>query len=104
MVSEGIMIIKAPKSTQTGLYDIKETGDSLEFSHIENITPAMERAAEVRKNSNNGWTEGKGFRHIASVPPSEFFKHPEWAEDKDALIKWLKTDYGSLFRTVGGGL
>jgi len=98
------MIIKAPKGSPTGLYDIKSNGEKLEFSHIEEITPVLERVADVRKNSDNGWTEGKGFRHIASIPACEFVRHPELAYDHKALIKWLKTEYGSLFRTVNGGL
>jgi hypothetical protein len=98
------MIIKAPKNSQTGLYDIKANGENLEFNHIQEITPVLERAADIRKDSNNGWTEKKGFRHIACVPTCEFVKHPELAYDQKALTRWLKTEYGSMFRTVDGGL
>ncbi len=98
------MIIKAPEDSQTGLYRIDSDKDSLEFNHIQNITPVLERAKDVRKESDNGWTEGRGFRHIASIPTCEFVTHPELVYDKKALIKWLKTEYGSMFKTVNGGI
>ena len=98
------MIIKAPKNTPTGLYDAKGSGDKIIFDHIQNIQPVLERAADIRKNSDNGWSEKRSFRHIACIPTVEYFNHPEWEQDKQALVKWLKTEYGSAFRTVSGGL
>lgn len=92
--------------TSDFLANIEAKKDKVLFTRVYDPTPAMKQAHEDRKDLSQGWSKDRTMRRIASIPPQEFFKHPEWEEeliaygDSPSMRKWLQTEYGSLFKTV----
>jgi len=97
------MIIKTDKNI-AGLAKIDYKGDNFIFTHAELITPIMEKAHILREFGNNGWTTDKGYRQIGTIPAIEFVRHPEWANNTEEILKWLRSGEGEAFRTVKGGI
>lgn len=97
------MIIKTNKNIE-GLAKIEYEKDNFIFTHAQNITPSLEQAHLLREFGNNGWSTDKNYRRIATIPSIEFVRHPEWAQDTEQIIKWLKSEDGKPYRTVKGGI
>lgn len=80
-------------------------GDKFKLLHVQNIEPILKSAHLQRQSDNNGWTDGKRFRKIATIPSLEIVKHPElMSGDAKVMRKYLMSDEGSKFRTVRGGI
>jgi hypothetical protein len=100
------MIIRSKADPHSGLAQIDAAKDKLIFTHVFNPMPTMAAAAEARKDPNQGWSKDRTRRKIASIPPLEWFKHPEWDEeiiasgDSPSMRRWLQSDYGRMFKTV----
>ena len=86
------------------LMGIEAKGDNLLFNHVQNITPDLEFCHEMRQANGNGFSDNKLQRHIGRIPDLIFIQHPEWNEDPSLIKKWLKTEEGRPFMTVGGGI
>jgi hypothetical protein len=95
------MIIQSNK-VQEGLQNIIDRGDKRIFQHLENVTPMMKTAQEMREHSNNGWTEKKSMRHIASLPNMIVLKYPELLQDQTGALlrKFLQTEEGMRYACV----
>ena len=93
------MIVRSNKIFD-GLISTDYKGGKFTFTHAQNIDDSARIASDLRKatDETKGWSKSKEFKLIASIPMLEYVKHPEWVEDRKALLKWLKTDYGSLFK------
>lgn len=86
------------------LIEMHKVGDGVVFRRVMDVSGALERAKSMREYSNNGWTKGKQFRHVGCIPASVFVQHPEFTNDPDLLIKFLKSEQGAPYRTVTKGL
>lgn len=86
------------------LVGVENKGDKKLFHHIQNITPTLEMCSEMRNADGNGWSKEKTRRHVGSIPEMIFLQHPEWTQDPRLITKWLKTEEGKMFATVGGGI
>ena len=93
-------LIREPNSYGAGLVEIKADNDKFIFLHAQDVTPILVKAHDIRKHSDNGWTEDRNFRQIGAIPEIEFLKHPEWMHEPDLIAKWLNSDEGRGFRTV----
>ena len=95
------MIIRSNKA-QEGLQRIIDKGDQRIFQHLEDVTPMMKTAQAVREHSNNGWTEKKSMRHIASLPSTIVLKYPEMLQDRTGTLlrKFLQTEEGMRYACV----
>lgn len=82
------------------LHDIEAEKDKLKFLHVQNVAPVMAEVADIRKNSDRGFTQGRTLQHVGKIPDAIFFAHPEfYGEDgPDNMIKWLKTEEGRPYR------
>lgn len=78
--------------------------DKFRILHGQQIDGILEECHAYRKLDGNGFTDGRNMRKIASIPAIEFTKHPEWAHDTKAMIKWLKSEEGRMYLTVRGGV
>lgn len=87
-----------------GLLGVKNDGDKTIFTHAQNVTPDLEFCHEMRKDTNNGWSRDRNYRHIARIPDTLFLSHPEWMQDPSLITKWLRTDEGKQFATVSKGI
>jgi hypothetical protein len=86
----------------TFLRSAEFVGDKFIFNHMQDTAPTMEQAQYERDLSNNGWTEDRSMRKIASIPEIELVKHPEFLHDQKALLTWLKGE-GRKYATVTKG-
>jgi hypothetical protein len=77
-------------------------GDKFVFTHGQDTNPTMGAAQYERDWSDNGWTEDRSMRKIASIPEIELVKHPEFLHDQKALLTWLKGE-GRKYATVTKG-
>jgi len=73
--------------------------------------PYRRHAQKIRKlnEENNGFSDGKQFRHIGAFPPEVYEAIQEQYTDpgeRDLVVRWLltKTPEGKEFATVGGGI
>ena len=86
------------------LMGIEANGDNLLYNHVQNITPDLEFCHEMRNAPGNGFSDDRQRRHIGRIPDMIWLEHPEWNDDPELVKKWLKTEEGRPFRTVGRGL
>ena len=91
------MIVRSNK-LKDGLNEAKYEGDHAIFLHAQRINPVVERAAILRKETDKGWSHDKSFKLVATIPILDALTHPEWDYDSEALFRWLRTDYGQLFK------
>lgn len=77
----------------------KTKDEKVIISHLGRIDLVRERVNWLKKNAtNSGWTDKKGMKLIASVHPLDMVKHPEWKNDSNEFLRWLRTDYGRQFK------
>ena len=86
------------------LMSIEAKGDNLLFNHVQNVTPDLEFCEQMRNADGNGFSDNRQQRHIGRIPDLILCQHPEWNDDPELAKKWLKSEAGRPFRTVGGGL
>ncbi len=86
------------------LMSIETKGDKMLFNHIQNVTPDLEFCQQMRDAPGNGFSDDRQQRHIGRVPELLFFQHPEFVDNPDEIVKWLKSDEGKMFTTVAGGI
>ena len=82
----------------------KYEGEKFKIQHGELIQPIEADVQDIREHTDNGWTDEKNFRQIASIPSLVFMEHPEFLHDDLALRRWLKTEEGRRYRTVRKGI
>lgn len=87
---------------KTEVLHAKFEGDKIKVLHGEDTTPIQWQAHLDREFGNNGFTDGKQFRKIASIPETVMAEHPEFQYDRHALNMWLENE-GAAFRCVKGG-
>lgn len=90
--------------TDSALINSRVDGEKILFTHVQNVEPMLRDAHYLREHSNNGFSKSREYQKIASIPMLEFLKHPEFRENDKAIIKWLKTDEGRMYRTTRGGI
>lgn len=100
MASLLTMIIK----DKTYLHSIEEDGDLLKFNHVQDISPTLRAAQEIREHSDNGWTHDRSMRQIGLIDELTFQKllteRPEIAKDGKELYKFIMSPEGAQYRTV----
>jgi hypothetical protein len=87
---------------ETKIIDAHYEGDNLVVKQAEYVAPAQWDAYCDREYGNNGWTEGKNFRKIATIPASILHEHPEFQYDRRALNHWLQ-NAGAPYSSVKKG-
>lgn len=78
-------------------------GDNFVFNHMQDTAPTQLSCYQDRLHTDNGWTEDRSMRKIASIPEIELVKHPEFLHDQKALLTWLKGE-GKKYTTVTKGI
>lgn len=94
----------ATDETGAALINSKVEGDKFVFTHAQNIDPILKEAGYYREHSDNGFSKSREFQKIATIPMLEYLRHPEFYDNDNAIIKWLKTDEGGMYRTTKGGI
>lgn len=84
------MILKQNIINPTTILKADIQGDNFVFVHGQNTLPVQQQAYADRMSDNNGFTDNRSMRKIASIPEIEFIRHPEWIHDQKAMLKWLK--------------
>ncbi len=79
----------------------KFVGDKIKALYMQDTTDIQCQAYLDREHGNNGFTEGKHFRKIASIPETVMAEHPEFQHDRHALNMWLENE-GANYRCVRG--
>jgi len=74
------MVIKSKQNIE-GLFQHEMKGDNFVFHHAEKIDPMLQDAYKQREEANNGFTDTKSFRKIATVPALEFYNNPDLLKD-----------------------
>jgi len=92
------MLFKAKFKKSHGLLDVGYEKDKFIFRHVQNVDVIKRRVQRIKHGNEKGWSTGKEFKMIASVPELEFLKHPEWATDEKALYRWLNSDEGRDYK------
>jgi hypothetical protein len=87
----------------TFLRNVECVGDNFIFNHMQDTAPTQEQVYLDRTYSDNGWTQDRTMRKIASIPEVEFLKHPEFLHDQKAITTWLKGE-GKKYMTVTKGV
>ena len=82
----------------------KYEGEKFKIQHGELIQPIQEDAQIIKEHTDNGWTDERNFRQIASIPSLVFMQHPEFLHDDIALRRWLRSEEGSRYTTVRKGI
>ena len=72
------------------LYDYHDEGDKTVFTHVQNIEDVVESAQQIRKYSDNGFTESREFQMIARIAQADAIKHPEIFTDEKAMKLYLQ--------------
>jgi len=93
------MIISTPKKMQTGLVGMENVGELIRFQHVEDVTAVLEYAQKQRLAVGSAHSHGREMEKIATIPGAVLVEHPEFAYDKKAFRKWLKSDEGRGYRT-----
>lgn len=83
------------------LHSMKEEGDKLIVTHIEDIEPILKQNYEDRKNSDENWQASQNWKHAARIPISVFLELQKLgiADDPVALKKWLES-FGKQYKTT----
>lgn len=89
-------------SDGTFIVDAHYEGDNIVIKQAQDTTPMQWSAYCDREWGNNGWTQAKGFRKIATIPESVLKEHPEFLDDRRALNHWLQNQ-GAPFSSVKKG-
>ena len=95
------MIIKDKDYLAGTTYD----GDEFTMHHVQPTLSVKKEAYELRQHGDNGWTDGRNFRHIAHIPALDAIKIEAkipgvFGDDRKALNGWLKTVEGEDYLTV----
>lgn len=99
------MIFKSKKPLEvdhsgSAIIDMSFQRDKYIILHGQQIDATMKSNYYKRLDSNNGWSKGRQFRHIGSIPDIIFSQHPEMLKDARLMERYLKSDLGEPFRTV----
>ncbi len=92
------MLFRSNKPIKDGLLEAKYQGDNFKIVHVQNVDHVALEAKKMRDNLiNKGWGPEKEWKLIGHIPAIEYLNHPEWEHDPKAIVKWLKTEYGSRY-------
>lgn len=104
------MIIRA-KNLPEQIVDVD--GDKITVTNNEYVGDVMEHNEQLKRAGNNGFSQDREFRRIATIPNSVFFEwmrhYPEIMQgDRElrdkTLKKLLKKPENSWLKTVDGGI
>ena len=97
------MIIDSDRAEET-LRGMTYEGDEYTHHHIQDTSLIQETCHELRQDSNNGFTDNKGFRKIATIAPLDAVRlqaeRPGFFSSPEMIKEWLKTEDGERFLTV----
>ena len=68
---------------------IESDKDKLHLTHVRDIEPIFAKTAEARKLNNNGFSKGRNFRYLGTIPLMTLLNNPELADDAK-LKKYLR--------------
>jgi hypothetical protein len=72
--------------------------------HVQDTSLIQEACQKERQAGNNGFTDDKGFRKIASIAPLDAVRlqaeRPGFFSSPEMIKEWLKTEEGERFLTV----
>ena len=91
------------------LYKADTKGDNFAFTHMQKVDTIQGECHQLREFGGNGWSEDKGFRHIARIPDLDAARlaaeRPGIFQDTtgNMLRDWLKKE-GKPYLTVKGGI
>ena len=103
------MIFKSKKlldvdHSGSAIIDMSFEGDKFIILHGQEIDSTLKSNHYEQMSDNNGWSKGRQFRKIGSIPDIVFSQHPEFLKDPRLTVRWLKSDAGKPFRTVRKGI
>ena len=85
------------------LIGIEHKGDKTYFNHIQNVTDTLQFCHNMREAPGNGFSDKRQLRQIGQIPAIEYIQHPEWHDDPDLILDWLRKEGGD-YTTVKGGI
>ncbi|MDP2672057.1 MAG: hypothetical protein Q8O68_00925 [Candidatus Daviesbacteria bacterium] len=100
-----MMIFKRGVAEDKAIIEIKHKGDKISFTHIGTLDEAMQDAYVNRLYSDNGFTDKRNFRKVAVIPDWVFVVHPEFNQDPDLALDWVKRNgdgIGDRFKACTG--
>jgi hypothetical protein len=97
------MIIKDTDTKADTLRGTTIDGDSYTHHHIQDTSAIQAGCHELRQETNNGFTQGRTMRKIASIPALEGVKlgneRPGFFQSPEMMKEWLKRE-GEAYLTV----
>ena len=97
------MVIDDDRAEET-LRGMSFSGNEYTHHHIQDTSLIQETCHELRQDSNNGFTDKKGFRKIATIAPLDAVRlqaeRPGFFSSPEMIKEWLKTEDGERFLTV----
>jgi len=102
------MLFKSGKlsdETKNAIIEINHKGEKISFKHIGVIDDAAQEAYLNRMYSNNGFSDKRFFRKVAVIPDWVFAIHPEFNQDPDLALDWVRKNgdgIGQTFKACTG--
>lgn len=93
------------ESVKKSIIEINHKGNKVSFTHIGVIDEAEKAAYLSRMYSNNGFSDSKLYRKVATIPDWVFAVHPEFNQDLDLAVDWVKKNgdgIGDRFKACSG--
>lgn len=102
-----LMLINRQKELDELLLELPNVyadGENLVFEHFYNTAAAERQAYLQRQFSDNGFTQDRSMRLVATIDEADFtrlcLERPELLRDKNALLRYVQSDEGAKYRTV----
>jgi len=99
------MIFRSGNVQDKAIIDIRHKGEKISFTHVGVIDDAAQEAYLNRMYSNNGFSDKKLFRKVAVIPDWVFVVHPEFNQDPDLALDWVRKNgdgIGQTFKACTG--
>ena len=102
------MIFKSgslPDNAANAIIEINHKGEKVSFKHIGVIDDAAKEAYLNRMYSDNGFSGKRLFRKVAVIPDWVFAVHPEFNQNPDAALDWVRKNgdgIGQQFKACTG--
>ena len=99
------MIFRSGNVQDKAIIDINHKGEKISFTHVGVIDDAAQEAYLNRMYSNNGFSDKRFFRKVAVIPDWVFAIHPEFNQDPDLALDWVRKNgdgIGQTFKACTG--
>jgi hypothetical protein len=93
------MIFRSNKAIRDGLISAQAGSGKFKFVHVQNVDNVAQEASDIRHSVNaGGWSDDKEWKWVGHIPVITMLNHPEWNNDREAMLKWLNTEFGSRYK------